>query len=94
MDTPSLATRKIAELRGETAEICQVGFWGRARIQPAQIAVLKSCFVRSETEIQRARAIVEAFDESGGAAVSVDGTMVDKPIYDAANAFLAESAND
>ena len=60
-----------------------MGFAAKACIHPAQIETVNVVFSPSLAELERARAIVEAFDAAeaqGLAAVSVGGVMVDYPV--------------
>ena len=56
------------------------GFRGRLAIHPDQVPVINEAYTPSEAELARARRIVEAFAANPGAgALSLDGTMVDRP---------------
>jgi citrate lyase beta subunit len=66
---------------GFTAE-CEhgrsLGFDGKTLIHPAQIAACDVAFSPSEAEIERARAVVNAFDGISAGVVSVNGEMVER----------------
>ncbi|MDO9216770.1 MAG: CoA ester lyase, partial [Lacisediminimonas sp.] len=49
-------------------------------------------FMPDVQQIAWARKVVAAASESGGAAVAVDGRMVDRPVIAMAQEILAESA--
>lgn len=56
------------------------GFTGMLAIHPAQVPVINNGFSPSEQELERARAIVEAFAANPGAgALKLDGKMIDRP---------------
>ena len=60
-----------------------MGYTGKACIHPAQIEVVNQVFSPSAAEVERARRIVAAFDaaeQSGSAAIAVDGVMIDYPV--------------
>ena len=66
----------IAEARAAASE----GFTGKLAIHPAQVAPINAAFTPSESEIDHARAIVDAFAADPDAGVlSVAGKMVDRP---------------
>jgi citrate lyase subunit beta/citryl-CoA lyase len=67
------------------------GFQGRLCVHPDQIPVTNAAFTPSADEVARAERIVAAFKQveaKGGAAVEVDGQMVDYPIVYRAQALL------
>jgi len=68
-----------------------LGFEGIACIHPRQVAVVHRILAPEAAEVETARRIVEAFEraaEAGGAVVTVDGQMVDRPIVDRAHRTL------
>lgn len=67
-------------LRAEAEAAAREGFTGKLAIHPAQVAVINAAFSPSASEVEHARAIVEAFDAQPEAGVlSVGGRMVDRP---------------
>lgn len=86
--TPSIddldAVRRDAERArklGYTAKIC---------IHPAQVAVVHAAFQPSAEDVAWARRIIAADAAAGGAAVAVDGKMLDRPILLKAQSILAD----
>lgn len=73
--------RDTDAFEGLCQEARSIGFVGCPAIHPAQIAVLHRVFTPSQGEIDHAREVVQAFKAAGEKAVSVDGRMVDYPIY-------------
>lgn len=66
------------------------GFLGRIAIHPDQIEIINRCFSPSESEIEFARRIVDAFAANPGAGtLGIDGKMVDIPHLKAAQKTLA-----
>jgi len=58
------------------------GFSGMLVLHPAQLGPVHDAFTPTEAEIERARRIVEVFDNNPGDGVAVlDGEMVDRPHY-------------
>jgi citrate lyase subunit beta/citryl-CoA lyase len=90
--------RDAAGLRSECEQAVRDGFSGKAAIHPDQVAVINDMFTPSETESARARRVVETFDASPGkGAISIDGEMLDRPHYLAAQRLLSRggpSRND
>ncbi len=73
----------------------RMGFDGVACIHPRQVRVAHEAFAPTPDEIERARRIVEAFDDAaakGIGAVAVDGKMVDAPVAARARRALARAA--
>jgi citrate lyase subunit beta / citryl-CoA lyase len=67
----------------------RLGFGGKLCIHPKQVAVVNECFEPSAEEVAWAKRIVTGASAASGGAVSVDGTMVDRPILARAEAILA-----
>ncbi|BAS28592.1 HpcH/HpaI aldolase/citrate lyase family protein [Limnochorda pilosa] len=69
----------------------RLGFVGASAIHPSQVLVLNEEFGPSESEIAQARLIVSEYERAtaeGRGAISVEGRMVDAPIYHRALATL------
>lgn len=69
------------------------GFQGKMCIHPRQVDAVLAAFLPDAEEVVRALRIISAFDEAGGgigAAIQVDGKMVDYPIFAAARQLIAE----
>jgi len=92
IDTPYADYKDEAGLVAETQLAKAVGFKGKYAIHPAQVEVINRIFTPSKDEVERARRIVEAYEDAlsqGLGAVSVDGRMVDAPIAERARAIIA-----
>lgn len=69
----------------------ELGSTGALCIHPDQVPVLNRVFSPTEAEVDHARRVVRVFEEglkAGRAAVSLNGRMVDTPIYKRARALL------
>jgi len=66
-----------------------LGFAGKLCIHPRQVPIVNLAFTPSSEELAWARRVVEASSRSAGAAVSVDGAMVDLPVLVRARSLLA-----
>lgn len=72
----------------------QLGCDGAFCIHPDQVAILNEVFSPATEKIEHARRIVEAFEEglrAGRAAISLDGRMVDTPVYKQAKAVMGRA---
>ncbi|HMM54038.1 MAG TPA: CoA ester lyase [Candidatus Desulfobacillus sp.] len=69
----------------------RLGFGGKLCIHPAQVPVVNQCFKPGPEEIQWALRVVEAAEASGGAAIKVDGRMIDRPVILRAEQILRRS---
>jgi citrate lyase subunit beta/citryl-CoA lyase len=56
------------------------GFGGKLCIHPKQIEAVRRAYAWTEPERAWAQRVLRAFEDSLGAAVAVDGKMVDKPV--------------
>ena len=70
----------------------RLGFGAKLCIHPRQVRPVQQHFAPSEAELAWARRILAADAAAGGAAVSVDGKMVDKPVRLKAQAIVDEGA--
>ena len=78
-----------ARVAGDVARTRALGFGGKLCIHPLQLAMVRAGFTPTADEIAWAKRMVAADAAAGGAAVSVDGAMVDKPVVDRARRILA-----
>lgn len=75
----------------DCAHAVEMGFGGKLLIHPAQIAPARQGFLPNMAEIDWARRVLKAA-ETGGAALSVDGAMVDAPVIARARQVLARAS--
>jgi len=87
--TPEIGdnARLLADL--EFARAC--GFGAKLCIHPTQVEPIHAAMRPSESEVAWAKRVAEAAEASGGAAVQVDGKMVDRPVIEKALRILARS---
>jgi len=72
--------RNLEGLAAYAAQGRRDGFSAMMAIHPAQIAVINQAFMPSETEIEKARMIIAAFEASPGVgALQIKGRMIDAP---------------
>lgn len=89
VDGVSTAINDTEQLRHDTLRGKRLGFGGKLCIHPRQVATVNSCFIPTDAEVAWARRIVAAAEGAKGAAVAVDGKMVDKPVILQAERILA-----
>ncbi len=58
----------------------RLGFGAKLCIHPKQVATVQAAFTPSAAELDWARRVLDAVERAGGAAVAVDGRMVDRPV--------------
>ncbi len=80
LDVPSLEIKNLGAVSGETDDVIALGFTGKAAIHPAQVAAVQSAYLPTEMEVVQATKIIAAILEANGAAIAVDGKLVDRPI--------------
>jgi citrate lyase subunit beta/citryl-CoA lyase len=71
----------------------RLGFGGQLCVHPAQVETVNATFRPTEEQVQWARRVLAAEAASGGAAVSLDGEMVDRPVIARARAWLEGAAS-
>jgi citrate lyase subunit beta/citryl-CoA lyase len=79
-------------VRTDTLRARRMGFGGKMCIHPKQVPVVNECFAPSAEEEAWAKRVVEASAAAQGAATSVDGKMVDRPVLARAEVILASVA--
>jgi citrate lyase subunit beta/citryl-CoA lyase len=81
-----------ARLRADVQRARRLGFGAKLCIHPRQVAAVHDGLAPSDAERAWARRVVDAAGSAAGAAVAVDGTMVDMPVLRRARAILDEVA--
>ncbi len=95
IDTVWVRMQDVAGLKTSVERSKHLGFQGRMCIHPDQVKVVNETFTPSTEEETRARKIVEAFkaaEAAGQAAIQVEGSMVDYPVFHRAERVLATLA--
>lgn len=85
VDGPWLALQDTDGLAADCARSRGLGFQGRVTVYPPQVQTVHQAYSwLPPEEVERARRVVEAFEEAearGVASIRVDGRFVDYPIY-------------
>lgn len=80
VDGVTVAIEDDDRLRQDTRRTLRFGFGGKLCIHPRQIGVVHEALAPSAHELAWAQRVLAANTASGGAAVQVDGHMVDLPV--------------
>ncbi len=91
IDGVTTALDDVAPAARDAQRARRLGFGAKLCIHPRQVAVVNAGFTPSDAEIDWARRVLAAVAQSGGAAVAVDGKMVDKPVLLRAHALLGNA---
>jgi citrate lyase subunit beta/citryl-CoA lyase len=76
--TPTIGDEAL--LQADTVRGKRWGFAGKLCIHPKQVPTINRCYAPCESELSWARRVLDAFADAKGAAVAVDGKMVDRPV--------------
>lgn len=89
VDGVSTALDDPARVQAETVRARRLGFGAKLCIHPRQVAPIHQGFAPTPAQLEWARRVLDAAKRSGGAAVAMDGAMVDRPVILRAQAILA-----
>ncbi|WP_419911681.1 HpcH/HpaI aldolase/citrate lyase family protein [Hoeflea sp.] len=81
VDTVYVDFKNAEGLENECRQAVRDGFSGKMAIHPSQVEIINRAFTPTEAAVERARRIVELFEEAGEDAgvLSLDGQMIDRP---------------
>ena len=94
VDGVSTAIDDADQLRDDVLRARRLGFGGKLCIHPRQVASVNRHFAPSAAERAWAQRVLDAAAASGGAAIAVDGKMVDKPVILRAQAIRDDRHGD
>ncbi|QDY99178.1 CoA ester lyase [Nitratireductor mangrovi] len=93
IDTVFVDFRDMEALKAECIEAERDGFTGKMAIHPAQVPVINKAFTPSAEAVAEARAIADAFAQSGNpGVVGIGGKMYDRPHLRRAERLLARAS--
>ena len=81
-------------VREDTERARALGFGGKLCIHPKQVSVVNAGFAPTDAERDWATRVLEAAANANGAAVALDGKMVDRPVILIAQQMLEDAARD
>jgi citrate lyase subunit beta/citryl-CoA lyase len=91
VDGVTVAVDDADLVRSDTLHARELGFGAKLCIHPKQVAFVHTAFLPTLDELAWAGRVTAAFAASNGAAVAVDGKMVDRPVLLLAEHILVES---
>jgi citrate lyase subunit beta/citryl-CoA lyase len=91
VDGVSVEIDDAARVRQDTLRGKRLGFGAKLCIHPKQVALVADVFRPTGDEIDWAHRIVAAAKAANGAAVAVDGKMVDRPVILKAEEIVREA---
>ncbi len=91
VDGVTTAIEDMAPVLQDAQRAASLGFGAKLCIHPKQIAVVDSAFLPSAQDIAWAHRVLKAAADSMGAAVALDGQMIDKPVIERAQSILARA---
>lgn len=80
-------------LQYATVHARRLGFGAKLCIHPRQVAQVNAAFAPTPAQLDWAARVVEAARKSDGAAIAVDGKMVDRPVILKARQMLEDTAS-
>jgi citrate lyase subunit beta/citryl-CoA lyase len=87
-DGVSTAIDDALRLRADAERARRLGFGAKLCIHPKQVAAVQAAFTPDAARVAWAQRVCAAFAAARGAAVAVDGQMIDKPLYERALSLL------
>jgi citrate lyase subunit beta/citryl-CoA lyase len=80
----------LTRITDDTRRARRNGFGGKLCIHPRQVAPVNAAFAPSAEEAAWAARVLQAVENTDGAAVALDGKMVDRPVILQAQAIMEE----
>ncbi len=83
LDTPFTKFREPEGLKNDALLAKSIGYKGKLAIHPSQVEVIESVFMPTQSEIERAKRVIEVAsdaEEQGRGSISLDGEMIDMPV--------------
>src|SRR5258708_3265601 len=94
VDGPCTSWEDQALLMAVSQRARKPGFGGKLCIHPKQVATVNAAFSPDDAQIAWARKVLDAAQRSGGAAVAVDGRMIDRPVILKAERIARQAARN
>ncbi|HEY8710368.1 MAG TPA: CoA ester lyase, partial [Burkholderiaceae bacterium] len=91
-DGVSTAIDDADRLRADAERARRMGFGAKLCIHPKQVAPVQAAFSPTAAQVAWACRVRDAFAAARGAAVSVDGQMIDRPLNELALVILRRAA--
>ncbi len=94
IDGVTLAIDDALRIQTDVQRALNFGFGGKLCIHPRQVPVVHAALSPSDAELDWAHRVVTADKAAGGAAVMLDGRMVDLPVVLQAHLTLARASHE
>ena len=91
IDGVTVAVDDVAAIHADTERAIRFGMGGKLCIHPRQVSVVHAAFQPSAEALDWARRVVDAMQASSGAAVQLDGKMIDLPVLLQAQRLLSRA---
>jgi citrate lyase subunit beta/citryl-CoA lyase len=91
IDGVTVSIADAERLRADTLRALRFGFGGKLCIHPRQVGLVHAAMMPSAEDVQWAERVIVADAESAGAAVRLDGRMIDLPVVLQARRTLARA---
>jgi citrate lyase subunit beta/citryl-CoA lyase len=89
LDGPCMSPRDERALELEITRARRLGFAGKLCVHPSQVAAVTRAFSPTETELEWARGVTDAFgDGAEGGVILLDGEIVEEPVVRRARGIL------
>lgn len=94
VDGVTTAIDDYEQVRVDTIRARRFGFGGKFCIHPKQVEMVNRCFRPGAEELEWAKRVLEKAALTDGAAIALDGKMIDRPIIRKAHQILEESMRE
>ncbi len=92
LDGVTIEIQDLQTLLSDSHHAAALGFGGKMAIHPTQVATIQSAFRPSEAQIAWAQRVIAAEKNANGAAIQLDGIMIDAPVCQRARQLLSAIA--
>ena len=89
IDGVTVSVDDVELIRADAERSIRFGFGGKLCIHPKQISIVHEILAPSADQISWAKKVIDAMEISGGAAVQLDGKMIDLPVLLQAKRLLS-----
>lgn len=89
IDGVTVSVDDVELIRADAERSIRFGFGGKLCIHPKQISIVHEILAPSADQISWANKVIDAMEISGGAAVQLDGKMIDLPVLLQAKRLLS-----
>ena len=94
IDAPYMDVAALEALGDESRRSRRLGFVGKVAIHPRQVPVIQDSFSPTDEEVAWARKVVAAYESQKGGVFLLDGQLIERPVFLAAQRTLQASQID